>query len=278
MFPHKFIRTEKPESSGIDWANPLSKGLKALHLYNNGSGVVKDLCRNFDLSINNATPAIIKNGLNRSLDYSPTTSYANTTGDVFGALGFTVTAVVDLSGLSTASEQVIISNSQVSASAVWAFCLQLHDNGNAGSLYARGVVRNGTYVPVTGTTDLFVDKGIHTITFRSTSATLREIFVDGVLEGTSTTSESHPAGVDTLQTGYVARNGSITSTGPYEGIIVATFCHGRVLTNSEIKALNQNPYQLLKPRLQPIENTVPAAGGAFQAAWALQQSSIIGAI
>jgi len=263
MFPRRITRTKKPDNESINWANPLSNGLKAFHLYNNGSGIVKDLCGKFDLNINNAKPKIIKDGHNKSLDYSPATSYANGSGDVFGALGFTVTAVVDLSNIST-NEQIFICNTDLSVGASWGFVVQLHDNGVAGSLYARGIVRALGYYPAAGTTDLYAESGIHTISFRVESETLREIFVDGIFEGANTTSVPYPSGVDTLQTGYFARNGSLTNAAPYDGVLIATIFHNRTLSDIEIKSISDNPYQILQPRTQLLPLTIGVVSSGIE--------------
>ena len=242
----------------IDRENPLSDGLVAYHLFNTLGSDVIDLAGTRNLKIVNAVHKDDYYG--RSLDYSPSVSYAHASTKVFNDYPFTVIARVDLRNIST-SEQVIVCNTRIAVPAEWGFVIQLHPNGMAGKLFPRVVVRNTSFYPITGTTDVIASPGIYSIALVANSATDRKLYVNGVLDGSDTLSSPFLTSADTLQTGYLARYSSLTAASPFEGKILNIAYYAKALSGSDIYQLNSYPYSILKPANDFYYFTGAAAGG-----------------
>lgn len=225
-----------------DWSNPLNRGLGADWLLNERGG---SLARDGSGNENHGT---IAGATWDEGPFGPCLSCDGITGRVESALvspapPFTVCAWVRPAVID-ADQTVLYIGDGASGSAIDAYLLQLDTSGHALATAWRGSLGGSA----TSTTALAVGRWYH-LAAVFTAANLRDIYVNGVWEATSTASESVnalPSATVRIGCSYFAEDGTFYSGGIDNPIVVY-----RALTAAEIVQLYRDPWQRYRTTSQP---------------------------
>jgi len=267
VFPIKRKWTTKPNQPvGIDWSNPLTKGLVAVVL----SGTHRlDLATGETTSLNGAST--------KKANYLHA---GDSTGDTL------TTPINSLLRNYTTRLTVITKVKRTANGGNWSFLLD-YDSKTTGVPYSPfyfqrhgsthtfdfGVTNNRT---VQSASDVTVGEW-HTIagTYVSGETNGHKFYLDGALDATATNTQAasynDSYGLSVGEAGD-GNNGVQPQDNEY------VFVWDRDLSAVEVKSLTDNPYQILQPRTQLIGLTTAAAPpSGFLPIWARQRSATIGA-
>lgn len=219
----------------IDWSNPLTKGIRNYFLFNEGAGDVLDLVSTSFQSRDLGTWKI--GGKGRYLDFNDTRLQI---GDINGSQ---YTKIVMVSPDATSVQQNFISSSATPGSYFW-----IGGSGN----YALG--HAGDFDMLQGSAPVIGEIKTIAATYNSSGSSAR-LFEEGTLVD-STTSAGTITVVD-------------SSIGSFGGgfYLNAKMYFAMVFdvekTDAEVKELSRNPYQVLKPKSNPVYFAPLGASGVL---------------
>ncbi len=274
--PLKLRHNKDPNTRySIDWSNPIARKLRAAVFYMPNINAVYDSVSN---KVYQGTSEIlgIKDG-EKSLKFDGANDYFKIP---ISGLGGEVTVIgkFPIETLSAASHLRGVTLTDSSTTSVR---LSI---GRLNASYPTWRVNNNdgsTNHIVDSENESIVDGIISTVATVETGASITKAYINGVADlgtsraGTSNAGNLSFSGLDTLTLGAVTY-----STGQndfWENYISYALVFDRALSSKEIKSLYDNPYQILKPRTQFIDISVPLVGGGFQAAW-VNNNHLIGAL
>lgn len=270
--PYKVTRTTKPDHPvGIDWSNPLAKGLLHQDLFTSNRADVSNISPTYIGA--GAAKTITRDG--RSYDFDGTGDGQMSFGDVSvtdGSFGITIEVIAELDSL--AAEQKVLAEWGTSA-AGQSFLFSFKSDGGVQLAYHN--TTDGYIIASTGASVVSTGNRCH-ILFSGIGSSWR-CWVDGVehnVTGDSAPSQGLKAVTTALRYG---RDESGTNNFNGRLSLIRFYDDTHTFTQNEASALYQNPYQLLKPRTQYIPVGAATSGSAILATTgAISTTSIDAAI
>ncbi len=234
----------------IDWSNPLSKKLLYCFIWQNGQAV--DLVRAINVPLSPASFTLDHNIDGSFMDHSGRAEAESSYSPFASTVGTGGVALFTVFRGPTATRQTLIS-SRVAFNDKH---IEIRLNSNA----AGGQVNGSTAFFVTGTTIQGV-AATSTITgdWQSTlcqrAGSELEIYIDGINKASASITAQDVDGSPTFVFGGLPG----TATIQYTGDRSVDMAWNRSLTPAEIKSLDADPYQVLKPLVLPSYFTAAAA-------------------
>ena len=246
-----------PANTGIDWANPLSKGLVGVFPFWEAGGQPRNIIDNSITALDEGDPswAVNRDGITRDYDNTDSDSLAVSTTSKLRTIG---ACTLFFKGY----------NREAQASSAFNGLAGLRPSGAGGVPWAYNFRQNsalmqfhwragGGFAIATATTNLPTDDYFSITCTRPVLATSGKIYKDGLLLNETTGLSAPTAGTANLAIGQTIETGSENWDGQMN-----LFCiWDRELSESEVLTLEHNPYQIFQPRTQVLNTFVAAGGG-----------------
>lgn len=235
------MKLKPPKGVMLNRGHPISRGLVGFWLMNEGAGTLLN-----DLSGSGLHATIITEPTWASGVYGPSvvgseSSYAvvipGNAGYATPVVAYPITiACIARATTSSGQSSTFISLSDYSANDQSLGLGFTNSEGYGWRIYVYSTIFNACLSGV-------VDSGWHLIVGVFHSDTLRQIYVDGILKGTDTESDTFPSNTDCLTFGVLGRSNAYSS-GLFEGDMALAAIWASALTASEIASLYRDPYQM----------------------------------
>lgn len=228
------IWTRQPQVPvGIDWGNPLTRGLVGAWDVSGKSltGLVGDLTKT---SVNLLpTSSGISFNLNGSLSYLTNTENKQAT-----SIPLSFFCIINFKTIKT--QRIFDVSTGTTADDV--IGIQMTNDASIFAQHYDGATNATTTSHVISASKKYVVCAV----FNGLSS--RSLYIDGKLINTNTTNVVAPSGINRVTIGYAPWSG----TEYYDGYILSPLLFSRALSNSEIKSLSENPWQIFKPKSRPV--------------------------
>jgi hypothetical protein len=236
-------RRQPPYPVGLDVANHLGQGLLKAHWVNAGPEWT---------AFNGPTQVV--NGPYSTFNYAAASSQYFTTSIVPTTNAVTFLALVRLADLAAANRSFI------SAGAGTNDRFLLYSAPDVGVASFRFFVGSGgTTVQIPGTGVGAANTEWNLLIGRQNSASSRDIWRNGIVLATNTTTVN-VAAVNTVAVGGYWTSGAIQANFYMNGQIALAAMWGRALSDDEIREVSINPWQLFRPATTPVIYSLPSAG------------------
>lgn len=229
--------TSQPQQAvGIDWGNPITRGLVHVYTPKNSGDFVNV----------GVTNAVTKNGVSSRFS-SGASAYASSAAKV-SSLPLTLFALTKQSITGTDHALINIGASTNNRHV-------LYWNIDRPAIFSNAGATNSQARPASAIPGAGEWKALTGVVAASNS---RSIYVDGVLTATDTATVS-PAALDSVHIGCTYVSGARSLY--YSGDIAIGLVFARALSDAEIRSISQNPWQIFKPIPRRIFVPVATGGG-----------------
>ena len=256
----KFLKknwgTTKPSVGyGVDWSDPISKGLVGCWLFNEGAGAFAfDIARKNKGTLTNG-PTWTSGKFGKGLSFDGTNDYVNI-GDVLDQTGsFSLSAWVKRAGDSPTGRAGTIVGKEMASTAQ--FMLEIIDSSEGTSPNTVRFITFGlAVISVYSTQTITNGQWYHIVATFDSSSITQKIYIDGVQNATQTTTGTMTANSDTLKIGYSQGTGA--SNNYFFGVIDDVRIYNRALSAGEVKRLYSEPFAGILSPVQRRINSVSA--------------------
>lgn len=245
--PPPLVRTSQPQGPvWIDWGNPITQGLQ--FAFNGANPKVEAA---FSRPASTDGSAGVTAGVGQFGGYLKGNSgtagnYRPWTG-ITGTAAYTAMAVVKDSAGRGAIRNPFDSDDTNAGGAARNFQLRF-DATNVATFIAFNTTQSAFTSSTTATSS---DNGLSVICGRVTDSKAVNVFLNGVSGSTATLTGSTAALASTERLAVGGANKPTASGVPFLGEIYACFFWNRALSDTEIRSLSQNPWQIFKPIVRP---------------------------
>lgn len=266
-------RTRQPDRLvGVDWNNPLARGLRFLALPTDGTWTDVALMRRAALGSSSGNGAASAGAFGKSLYYQQANSYPQylimpdfkpATSDFWVLVSGTFE--------SAALAVVALSNDAMQAGGANQWRLQPNYDGASLSGGSFSFQTYGGAFVTAGAASAFDANKAYTFLGVRRGTTV-ELWRDGVLLASSTGTAQNVSGSETQSVGFGFGVSGYSNTAGGHRFLGAGGLN--TLTTAQAMELSRNPWQLFQPDMVPVFYTAAAPTG-FKSAWAVNANSVL---